>query len=618
VSVPTLNALTTQMFQKASSVALRDSLAKLRQDSALHAYNINYGDSIIAAKIARFNTAQQVNFPLRNFLTKYSDVRAKSANSNLKIAHIGDSNTESGSFENYFKNMVKTKIAQKGAGWVSFNSAKTLVSGVTRSVVGLANKSIIDNAVCGIDMSYAVSTTSTDSCVIGFPNSLTTKDNSTFTTCVIYASGVGNFTVSIDDATPVSYTLTAAIQAYTITVAEERHKIAIRSGAAGQNFYGAAFSCASPSFSYFRLGASGRMYKDYATLDQAALTTQLGSIAPNLILVNLGSNDFNIAATATSIMQNVRTTYEKIRIAAPLADILIIIPSDRNSIAGTVLESEFSDSLTSFALRNRCNFVDLYKIYGYQPEAQVLGLFGDEVHFSAKGHEQNAKAVVSKILGSENIDLWERTGSNGDFAYFDAANLGGVQIGRNSATGGYLDVYNPKKGNILTLQGSDNTYMSLGTIGNNYILLQSIDGSFNRIASSQNFQIYDQLGLRYNSNTNAFTGGGSFSGNLSAQGFTNYGVGATSYLLDFAADAIKKPMRLQNLPAGTSVDNFAVVSAGEFRELPNAKLQETVIKRLTIAQRDALTPVEGIEIYNLTLHKKQFFNGTAWETITSN
>lgn len=40
--------------------------------------------------------------------------------------------------------------------------------------------------------------------------------------------------------------------------------------------------------------------------------------------------------------------------------------------------------------------------------------------------------------------------------------------------------------------------------------------------------------------------------------------------------------------------------------------------RMTTTQRDAISsPSEGIEIYNTTLKKKQFYNGTAWETITS-
>lgn len=40
--------------------------------------------------------------------------------------------------------------------------------------------------------------------------------------------------------------------------------------------------------------------------------------------------------------------------------------------------------------------------------------------------------------------------------------------------------------------------------------------------------------------------------------------------------------------------------------------------RMTTAQRDAISsPAEGLEVYNLTTHKKNFYNGTAWEVVTS-
>ncbi len=40
--------------------------------------------------------------------------------------------------------------------------------------------------------------------------------------------------------------------------------------------------------------------------------------------------------------------------------------------------------------------------------------------------------------------------------------------------------------------------------------------------------------------------------------------------------------------------------------------------RMTTAERDAIVnPPEGLEIYNLTTHKKNFYNGSAWEQVTS-
>ena len=38
-----------------------------------------------------------------------------------------------------------------------------------------------------------------------------------------------------------------------------------------------------------------------------------------------------------------------------------------------------------------------------------------------------------------------------------------------------------------------------------------------------------------------------------------------------------------------------------------------VNKKMTTSQRDALTPEEGFEIYNTTVHKKQVYDGTTWQ-----
>ena len=46
--------------------------------------------------------------------------------------------------------------------------------------------------------------------------------------------------------------------------------------------------------------------------------------------------------------------------------------------------------------------------------------------------------------------------------------------------------------------------------------------------------------------------------------------------------------------------------------------QGVLLPRMTTTQKNAIaSPTEGLEVYDLTLKKKCFYNGTAWETITS-
>lgn len=50
------------------------------------------------------------------------------------------------------------------------------------------------------------------------------------------------------------------------------------------------------------------------------------------------------------------------------------------------------------------------------------------------------------------------------------------------------------------------------------------------------------------------------------------------------------------------------------------QLQKNVIPKLTTTQRNALTGAdlyEGLTINNTTTHKLNFYNGTAWEAVTS-
>jgi hypothetical protein len=42
-----------------------------------------------------------------------------------------------------------------------------------------------------------------------------------------------------------------------------------------------------------------------------------------------------------------------------------------------------------------------------------------------------------------------------------------------------------------------------------------------------------------------------------------------------------------------------------------------LLPRMTTTQMNALTAVEGMEVYNTTLHKKCVYTGSAWETIVS-
>lgn len=463
--------------------------------------------------IYKINSSQQIDFPLRNFSAKYSDVLSNTPNSTLKIAHFGDSNTSNGSFEGDIKPLLKTLIPVKGWGWFSFNTFDAAPWGGIRTSYGFINKGISDNVITGLDLTHVESSGANDSCVFDY-NTAVIEENY-FTNATIFASGSGSFTYKLDNGTPVVVNLTSTMAGYSFSTSEGWHKLAITSGGAGQRFYGVTFHSSNPSVVYYKLASSGKSFSDFATINQTALSTQLGAISPNVILLQYGSNDFISGATSHSIMENVRASVDKIKIASPLSDLFFVIPSDRNSPSGTILEKEFSDSLTFYCVKNNYNFIDLFKTYGYQVDAQSLGYFVDEVHFSAKGHELNAKNVFQNLFKYENKNIWKKTGIG--TLYYIGAEDSKIQIGRNDAlSGGSLDVYTPNQSRVFSYRGNNNTYGEINS-GSNTLGLQCIDGIFSRIFSTQTFQIHDQDGLKYNSAGNVLNGGASVTGTLLAE-----------------------------------------------------------------------------------------------------
>ncbi|GAA3994649.1 GDSL-type esterase/lipase family protein [Mucilaginibacter dorajii] len=98
-----------------------------------------------------------------------------------------------------------------------------------------------------------------------------------------------------------------------------------------------------------------------------------------------------------------------------------------------------------------------------------------------------------------------------------------------------------------------------------------------------------------------------------------YSEGRLDFKLSNGTDGISiKMMQIQSsgrLQIGSNISDSDIPSA---RVAISSTTEGFLKPRMTSMQRDAiLTPAEGLEIYNLTTHKMNFYNGTAWETITS-
>lgn len=125
-------------------------------------------------------------------------------------------------------------------------------------------------------------------------------------------------------------------------------------------------------------------------------------------------------------------------------------------------------------------------------------------------------------------------------------------------------------------------------------------------------------------------GTGGFGGTVSGvTSYVNNNIGATTtanFGLKANAGQTGAFIRLQN--SADAVVGFIDVDGG-IKCGGNTKSSSAIIDvqsttkgallpRMTTAQRTAIvSPAEGLEVYDLTLHKKCFYNGTSWEQITS-
>tara|TARA_R110000822_G_scaffold105656_1_gene233502 strand:- start:663 stop:926 length:264 start_codon:yes stop_codon:yes gene_type:complete len=85
--------------------------------------------------------------------------------------------------------------------------------------------------------------------------------------------------------------------------------------------------------------------------------------------------------------------------------------------------------------------------------------------------------------------------------------------------------------------------------------------------------------------------------------------------------ADKKITELSNITGATlaDADEFVVVdaTADETKAITLTELRSAIIPSLTTTQKNALTNIAGMQVFDTTLSKICFNTGAAWETITS-
>lgn len=167
-------------------------------------------------------------------------------------------------------------------------------------------------------------------------------------------------------------------------------------------------------------------------------------------------------------------------------------------------------------------------------------------------------------------------------------------------------------GNFIQFQRSTTTGTG-GNLGNGNDIITSIDAKGNLLMYRDWDSTVANAPIRIGTYTHYLNRslymGYSDANNQSVIGSLDLAVSAWTPIL-INASIIKIPY--SSVSVGASVPN-----ASSILDLTSTE-KGFLPPRMTTEQRDAISsPAEGLQIYNTTTHKINFYNGTAWETVTS-
>jgi lysophospholipase L1-like esterase len=133
-----------------------------------------------------------------------------------------------------------------------------------------------------------------------------------------------------------------------------------------------------------KLGSGGAQASHFAGMGTGYLETAYQSLAPDVVVICLGTNDHAASVGLSTFRTNIATIVDRVRANVPLADILLLGPGPNNTSAAYPI-TDYITQLYDLAVELDCGFVDLMSGFGTYTEANARGLFEDAVHPNTAG-----------------------------------------------------------------------------------------------------------------------------------------------------------------------------------------------------------------------------------------
>ncbi len=165
-----------------------------------------------------------------------------------------------------------------------------------------------------------------------------------------------------------------------------------------------------------------------AALVKLAMGEELKEIDPDLVLIDLGTNDFGYAGiNAIDYEMKLTKVIEKIRNSSPNASILITSPQDFQFYGGYAPECiKAAEVSKKVAFANKCVFLDGFSITGGKSSIMKWLKNGlsqyDRIHLNIPGYAVKGELYVNAILNSYYYYLQNGKLAKNDLPIFNSTN----------------------------------------------------------------------------------------------------------------------------------------------------------------------------------------------------
>ncbi|ENR4571658.1 hypothetical protein ACEVN9_003527 [Acinetobacter baumannii] len=317
----------------------------------------------------------------------------------LRLVMTGDSWTEHNTITNEILTLVRAAFGEAGSGWINLGTENNQLDGISLTRAGtwayadLNQVSSFPNGSGPDGFTLTSSTVDSTITVSGLAkgNQLT----------VFFGKTDGTFKYSVNGGSEVTVVASSggsAVQTATIPISGTSN-IVFTMVSGTVVFFGMHLRQTSGSgIEVTKLGNGGSTGKDYLKISPTAQANFSSYLAPDVVVLILGTNDYRLAGnTVQTFKDGLTAIIDGYRTSNPNCGFILIAPGNSNAPPLIPL-SDFRDAIYEIAQTKQCEFYNMYDDWNTWSVENANGQWADAYHVSKSGAYRIAQKLFKNFL----------------------------------------------------------------------------------------------------------------------------------------------------------------------------------------------------------------------------